>query len=261
MRHAAIVLLALFLIGVGASFLGAQDVLPAGITCCDEQKIRQAMTEEALARILARSGSGGRPGGTESDYLTEQAYGKIKAHLSAANGHDQRLAFLRQALQPPPMDRDIEEFQMLVGHFVLGMTLEIGNTLQDEYDQALFHKEKLTRLVTEIEKSGGTGEKDLARFLSKAHLTAGELRRIRAIERKWKNAPAGAPPLSEFNTLKKNVTGHAADQDPWLVFQLSERYRSRFPFLDEFLENYRRLAEDFLQAARKVNERLSAYGS
>ena len=41
----------------------AQDVAPAGITCCDEQKIRLAMTEEALQRIVARHelGAGARP--------------------------------------------------------------------------------------------------------------------------------------------------------------------------------------------------------
>jgi hypothetical protein len=44
-----------------------------------------------------------------------------------------------------------------------------------------------------------------------------------------------------------------------MVFDLSARYRARFPFLDEFLENYRRLAADFRDTARRLNERLAAY--
>ncbi|MCJ7523986.1 MAG: hypothetical protein MUP71_02045, partial [Candidatus Aminicenantes bacterium] len=68
---------------------------------------------------------------------------------------------------------------------------------------------------------------------------------------------AGASPFNEFNTLKRNITGHAPDRDQWLVFELAEKYRSQFPFLDEFLENYRSLAKDFRETARRVNDLLA----
>lgn len=253
MRQKTLVLFLLCLRSAGLSFFAAEEIMPTGITCCDERKIRQAMTEEALARIMAKTEPGiqnNRPG---SDYLSEQAYEKIKKHLPAGSP-EQRLAFLRQLLQHPALDRDIEEFQTLVGYFVLGMTLEIGNTLQDEYDQARFCKEKTEQLIAELEKFPLLGEEDVGRALFQANVPEKELNRLQALKRKWKNAAAGSSPFSEFNTMRKNITGRADDKDQWLVFELAERYRPQFPFLDEFLENYRRLAADFREAARRVND-------
>ncbi|HUU05397.1 MAG TPA: hypothetical protein VMZ49_05885 [Patescibacteria group bacterium] len=257
MRLRIIVLFFLCLNGAGLSFSVAQEILPTGITCCDEEKIRQAMTEEALARILAKTESVLRNKGLGGDYLSDQAFEKIKKHLPDGVGTDQRLAFMRQMLQSPPPDRDIEEFQTLVGHFILGMTLEIGITMQDEYDQAQQVKEKTEKLLDRLEKFSRQDEEDLGRALFQVDLTEKELKRIRASDRRWKNSAAAASPFKEFNNLKRNITGHAPDQDQWLVFELAEKYRCQFPFLDEFLENYRRLAKDFRETARRVNDLLA----
>jgi hypothetical protein len=238
--------------------LGVEQQIPtAGITCCDEHKIRQAMAEEALARVAARAEPDYRGAGPADDYLSGQAYEKIRKRLPAG-GLEQRLAYLRDILERPAPDADIREFQTLVGHFVLGMTLEIGSTFQDEYDQALLSLEKVDKLLSELERSPAAGEEDLRRSLFRADLSERELRRIRGLERRWKDVARDTPPVNEFKALRKNVSGRGADPDQWLVFLLSERYRDRFPFLDEFLANYRRLAADFREAARRLNERLLA---
>ncbi len=39
------------------------------------------------------------------------------------------------------------------------------------------------------------------------------------------------------------------------------RYRDPFPFLDEFLEKYRRVAAEFRETVRRINVLLSASGS
>jgi hypothetical protein len=256
-RLKTLVIFLLCLTGAGMYFLGAEEIMPTGITCCDEQKIRQAMTEEALARILFKTEPGLRNNRPAGDYLSDQAYEKIKKHLPAKASPEQRLACLRLLLQQPALDRDIEEFQTLVGHFVLGMTLEIGNTFQDEFDQAVICKEKTDQLLAELEKFPLLGEQDLGRALFHADVSEKELRRLRATERKWKNVSAGASPFNEFNAMKKNMTGRAPDQDQWLIFELAEKYSPQFPFLAEFLENYRRLAADFREAAHRVNDLLA----
>ena len=256
MRLKIMLLLLLCLSGTGVSFSVTQEILPAGITCCDEKKIRQAMTEEVLARILVKTESGLRNKGLRVDYLSDQAFEKIKRHIPDGADTDQRLAFLREMLQPPAPDRDIEEFQTLVGHFIQGMTLEIGITMQDEYDQALQVKEKTLKLLNQLEKISRLDEENLGRALFQVDLTAKELKRIRACDRRWKNS-ADASPFKEFNTLKRNITGRAPDRDQWLVFELAEKYRSQFPFLDEFLENYRRVAAEFLVTARNLSDLLS----
>ena len=245
---------------MGAAFcLSAQESIPVGISCCDEQKIRQAMAEEALARVASRCEPDYRDAGPAGDFLSGQAYEKIRKHLPPG-GREQRLAFMRDVMRHPAPDADIEEFQTLVGHFILGMTLEIGNTLQDEYDRALQNLEKVVRLLGELEGSSAAGDEVLGRALFQADLSERELRRIRGLERRWKDAAPAAPPFDEFNALKKNVSGRGADPDQWMVFDLSARYRARFPFLDEFLGNYRRLAADFRDAARRLNERLASIG-
>jgi hypothetical protein len=247
----------LFCLLVGSLFLSAQETMPAGITCCDEQMIRQAMTEEALARIAARGEPESRVTGPADDYLSRQAYEKIRERLPAG-GLEQRLAYLRNVFRQPAPDADIREFQTLVGFFVLGMTLEIGNTLQDEYDQARQNMERLGKLLGELEKSPAASEEDLGRALFRADLSERELRRIRGLEARWKSVAAGTPPFDEFKILKKNVCGRSHDPDQWLAFELAARYRSRFPFLDEFLENYRRLAADFLHTALQMNDLLAS---
>ncbi len=258
MRLKIMFLFFLCLNGAALSFSFAQEILPAGITCCDEKKIRQAMSEEVLARILVKTGSGLRNKGLAGDYLSDQAFEKIKRHIPDGADADQRLAFLREMLQPPAADRDIEEFQTLVGHFIQGMTLEIGITMQDEYDQALQVKEKSLKLLDHLEKLSRLDDESLGRALFQVDLTDKELKRIRASDLRWRDSAADASAFKEFNTLKRNITGRAPDRDQWLVFELAEKYRAQFPFLDEFLENYRRLASAFRDVVRRLNERLSA---
>jgi hypothetical protein len=231
--------------------------LPAGIACCDEQKIRQAMTEEALLRIAARHEGGA---GAASDYLSDQAHEKIRRRLPAGS-REQRMDFLRAALKPPAADEDTREFQELVGYFVLGMTLEIGLTFQDEYDQAQASSEKVGVLLAELEKAREIGDEELGRALFRADLSEKELRRLRALERRWKEAAADSPPFAAFNQLKGNVTGRAPDPDQQTAFGLALRYRAPFPFLDEFLEKYRRVALEFRETVRRINVLLSASGS
>jgi hypothetical protein len=231
----------------------AQVIAPSGITCCDEQKICQAMTEEALQRIAARRQGGA---GVASDYLSEQAYEIIRSRLPAGT-RDQIMDFLRATLRQPAPDEDIREFQERIGYFVLGMTLEIGITFQDEYEQARQNLKKIGRLLGELERSPAASEVELGRALFHADISEREMRRIRGLERRWKDAAPPTPPFDEFNMLKKNVSGRGPDPDQRMVFALAIRYRERFPFLDEFLENYRRLAADFREAARRVNECLA----
>jgi hypothetical protein len=220
----------------------AQEVVPTGITCCDEQKIRQAMAEEALQRVAARRMGGS---GMASDYLSDQAYEKIRLRLPAGT-REQLMEFLRQALLQPAPDEETREFQERVGLFVLGMTLEIGHTFQDEYDQALASAEKAGILLEE-----------LARAMFHSDVSEKELRRLRAMDRRWREAAADSPPFAAFNLMKGNTTGRAPDPDQQTAFGLAMRYRDPFPFLDEFLEGYRRLAVDMRETARRVNALLA----
>jgi hypothetical protein len=240
----------------GAFFAHAQETMPAGITCCDEQKIRLAMAEEALARIAARGEPGFSATGPAGDYLSAQAYEKIR-NLLPAGGTEQRLAYLREILGQTDPGPDIREFQVLVGHFVLGMTLEIANTFQDETDQARHGLERLAVMLGELERTPAAGADDLNRALFRADVSERELRRIRGLERRWKGATPADPPFEEFSALKRNICGRGADPDQQMAFAMAERYRARFPFLDEFLANYRNLAADFRETARRLNEHLA----
>ncbi len=235
----------------------AQDVAPTGITCCDEENIRRAMTEEALQRVAARHKGGA---GATGDYLSAAAYEKIRRHLPAG-GREQLLDFLRATLGQPDADADTREFQRQVGHFVLGMTLEIGHTFQGEFDLVQRGKEKIDRLIARLEGPAPPGDDSLAAALFHADLSERDLRRIRTLDLKWKDADAGASPFDEFSALKRNVSGSAADPDQRMAFELAGRYRVAFPFLDEFLDNYRRLTADIREASRRVNALLSASGT
>ncbi len=74
------------------------------------------MAEEALQRIAARRAGGS---GTASDYLSDQAYEKIRRRLPAGT-REQLMDFLRQALAQPAPDEETREFQKLVGHLRAG---------------------------------------------------------------------------------------------------------------------------------------------
>ena len=227
------------------------QAMPAGITCCDEAKIRAAMAEEALRRIAAIAA--GSPAG-ESDFLSAKAWEKVRRRLAGLDG-EAVAGELRRALAEVDADGDTREFQELVGNFVLGMTLEIGLTFQDEHDQVQAAREKLDRLLSFLE--GPHAVHDLDRALFHAGMEERELRALRSLERRWKEPPAGASALDVFSALKRNASGRAADPDQRLVFVLGERYRASHPFLDEFLAGYRKLADELRAKARELNEILA----
>jgi hypothetical protein len=256
-RPTAVFILCLLLVQAGGAVraaAGADDApqaVPAGITCCDEAKIRAAMAEEALRRIAAIAA--GSPAG-ESDFLSAQAYEKVRRRLAGLD--DEAVAGeLRRALEETGAEGDTREFQERVGHFVLGMTLEIGQTFQDEYDQLLASREKLERLLALLERPADG--LDLGRALFHAGLDERELRSLRACDRRWKDPATDASPFAAFSALKRNVSGRAADPDQRLVFVLGERYRAAYPFVDEFLANFRRQAGEFRAKTRELNEILA----
>ena len=228
-----------------------QEIMPE-ISCCDGQAIRAAMTEEALARVVALSESDRR---RPADYLSLQAYEKVRRILPV--DAQQRLDFLRDLLHGDAGDANGKEFRALVGNFVLGMTLEIGNTFQDEYDQVQICLEQAGRLLSELEKMPDLGEGALSRAMFRAGVSDRELRRLRSLERKWKTAAPRAAPFDEFNLLKRNAMGRSADPDQRVLFVLAAEYNPRFPFLDEFLANYRRQAGEIRMVARRINELLA----
>lgn len=227
------------------------QAVPAGITCCDEAKIRAAMAEEALRRIAAIAA--GSPAGA-SDFHSAQAWEKVRRRL-AGLGNEAIAGELRRALEEAEPDGDTREFQELVGQFVLGMTLEIGLTFQDESDRLQAARGRLDRLISFLDEP--RQGLDLGRALFHAGMEEKELRSLRGLERRWKEPPAGASAFEVFSALKRNVSGRAADPDQGLVFVLGERYRASHPFLDEFLANYRRLAGELRAAARELNEILA----
>ncbi len=233
----------------------AQETAPAGITCCDEGLIRQAMTEEALRRVVARAEGNGRG---EEDYLTLQAAERIRGLLPTSGG-EPLLAFLRRILAQPGPGADIGEFQKLVGHFVLGMTLEIGHTFQFEYDQAEAARRRAGRLLAELEGPGDWDEQGLDRALFRAEMGIREFHRLRSLPGRWRDPKAGASPFDEFSAWRRNVTGLAPDLDQKPVFQLAAAYNERFPFLDEFLAHYRKLAGEFRAIVLELNERLAIF--
>jgi hypothetical protein len=249
--HVAAFLLLAVLLGGPAAL--AQEVMPAGITCCNEELIRAAMTEEALARIVAISAADrSRP----ADYISQQSYAAVRRFLPDGDSR-QRLDFLRGWLRQGEGDAAGEEFRALVGRFVLGMTLEIGHTFQDEFDQAQLCLERVELFARELEGEPAAAPESLSRALFRAGVSDRELRRLRALERRWKEAPPDAPPFERFNALQRSATGRAVDNDQRMAFDLAEEYNARFPFLDDFLANYRRLASRIRDAARRLEDMLA----
>jgi len=76
---------------------------------------------------------------------------------------------------------------------------------------------------------------------------------IQGVERRWRVPHAGGESFSAFSAWKKNMTGRNADKDLRLVFDLGDRYRDRYPFLDGFMEKFRGLAEAFRLAVRGLD--------
>jgi hypothetical protein len=229
--------------------------------CLDENLVRQAMHEEAF-RLLAQkidSVQNGAAGGV--DYHIEQAYEKIKKRLPSGPLSAAELeAWLRQFLQNPKATDNDREFQTLIDNFTLGMSLEIVNTLQYECEQAEDLIAQVAKVEGEIKKTPHPDTDTLDQALRRSDLGKKLVGIIKNNGRRWQVPPAGADDFSAFSTWKKNMTGRGADSDQRLVFDLGDRYRPRYPFLDEFMGNYRRLAETFLRAIRNLNESLADDG-
>jgi hypothetical protein len=229
--------------------LKGQTKATGGTPCLDETRVHQAMREEAF-RLLAQKidavQNNGSTGGF--DYHIEQAYEKIKKRLPpGALSVAELQAWLRQFLQNPKATDGDREFQTLIENFIFGMSLEIINTLQYECEQAADLIAQVAKLEGEIKKTPQPDRETLDRALRQSGLGKKMVGIIKNIDRRWESPPAGTDHFSAFDIWKKNMTGRRADRDQRLVFDLGARYQSRYPFLDEFMGNYRRLAETFRQ--------------
>ena len=220
----------------------------------DENQVHQAMRAEAF-RLLAQKIDSVRseaPGGF--DYHIEQAYEKIKKRLpSDPLSAGELEAWLRQFLQNQKAGAAENEFLTLIENFIKGMSLEIINTLQYECEQTEDLIARVQKLESEIKKTPRPDQAALARALPRSGLGKKTQKIIKSNGRRWATPPAGADNFSAFSIWKKNMTGQSADQDLRLVFDLGDRYQSRYPFLDEFMENYRCLAETFRRAVHNLN--------
>ena len=56
------------------------------------------------------------------------------------------------------------------------------------------------------------------------------------------------------------MTGQKADKDQRLIFDLGDRYRQRYPFLDGFMKNYRLQAERFCRTALAIKDMMTDAG-
>lgn len=225
----------------------------------DETQVRQAMRQEAF-RLLARKISAVRSSAAEGfDYHIEQAYEKIKNRLPADTLSASELeAWLQQFLQFQKATGNETELQTLIENFIRGMSLEIINTLQFECEQVEDLIVQVAKLTREIEKASPLDPDSLDRTLRQYGFSRKMSAVIRNIDHNWQIPAADADNFSVFSILKKNMTGQRADKDQRLVFDLGERYQSRYPFLSRFLENYRRLAKAFRTAAQDINAIIAA---
>ena len=239
--------------------INGQTATSGETPCLDENQVHQAMREEAF-RLLAQKIEAVQNGSASGfDYHIEQAYEKIKKRLPPDPLPPAELATcLRQFFQNPSATDNDREFQTLIEHFVLGMSLEIINTLQNECDQAVDLIAQVAKLEGEIKRTSHPDRETLDRALRQSSLSKKMYRIIKTIDRRWRIPPAGSDNFSAFNIWRKNMIGRSLDRDQRLVFDLGDRYQSQYPFLDEFMENYRRLAETFCQAVRDLNARLDS---
>jgi hypothetical protein len=237
--------------------LNGQTAVGVETPCLDETQVRQAMGKEAF-RLLAQKIDAVQNGSTGGfDYHIDQAYEKIKKRLPSGPLSAAELeAWLRQFLQNPKATANELEFQTLIENFVLGMSLEIINTLQFECDQAVDLIAQVDKLEREIKKTPRPDREALDQALRQSSLGKKTYRIIKNIDRRWIIPPAGSDSFSAFSIWKKNMTGRSADRDQRLVFNLGDRYQAQYPFLVGFMENYRCLAEVFRQAVQKLNAML-----
>lgn len=239
--------------------LGGQADAGAELSWLDESQVHQAMREEAF-RLLAQkidAVSSGAGGGF--DYHIEQAYEKIKNRLPSDPLSPAELeVWLRTFLQNPKADGPEHDFNALIENFILGMSLEIINTLQYECEQVEDLIAAVAKLEDELKKTPHPDRDALARALRQSSLSRKTAGIVKDIDRSWRVPDPGAGHFSAFSTWKKNMTGRSADRDLRLVFELGDRYGSRYPFLEDFMGKYRSLAEAFRQAVLDLNVPLDA---
>jgi hypothetical protein len=227
--------------------------------CLDENQVRQAMHEEALRLLTLKIEAEQNGSASGFDYHIEQAYEKIKKRLPPGPLSTAELATcLQQFLQNPSAADNDREFQSLIENFVLGMSLEIINTLQYECDQAVDLIAQVAKLEREIKSTPHPDRETLDRALRQSSLSKKMYGIVKNIDRRWRIPPAGSENFSAFNIWRKNMSGQSLDSDQRLVFDLGDRYQPQYPFLDKFMENYRRLAETFLQTVRNLNAMLDS---
>ena len=122
---------------LGCAALSGQDVVGGALPWLNETQVRQAMRQEAF-RLLAQKIAGVRDDTAAGfDYHIDGAYEKIKNRLPPEPLSGAELeVWLRPLLQNPEAAGSEREFLTLIDHFVLGMSLEIINTLDYECQQA-----------------------------------------------------------------------------------------------------------------------------
>lgn len=228
----------------------------------NEDQVRQAMHAEAY-RLLAQKIDSVRNGSAGGfDYHIEQAYEKIKNRLPDDLLSASELEIWLQGFQPGRQAGGEEnEFQLLIDQFILGMSLEITNTLQYECEQAEDLIAQVAKIEVELKKAPYPNREILDAALEGSELTRKTQAIVKNIDRRWRVPAAGADDFSAYAVWKKNMTGIKADKDLRLVFDLGDRYRPRYPFLDRFMAEYRRLAEAFRQTVIDLNSLLVDNGA
>jgi hypothetical protein len=224
----------------------------------DEPMLRDAMREEILDQIAQKAEAEIRHVYRLYDYLTNQAYDAIKNRLTPAVIRSAALKNrLREFYALLAEEEDLRQFRGEVNRYVQGMSIEIMDTLQIEYDRVLQLTEQVRKLNEWIERERAPSDPEaIARMAKNLDLPSRFLKRLESIEKKWKNTDEAEDSFMTFKTLKKNINGVDADEDPQLVFRLGDKYISQFPFIVDFLRQYERLGMKFLDAARKTQEML-----
>lgn len=224
----------------------------------DEQMIRDAMREEILDQITQKAEAENRHVYRLYDYLTNQAYEAIKNRLTPSVIRSAKLKNqLREFYALPVEEEDLQRFRGEVNRYIQGMSIEIRDTLQIEYDRVLQLTEQVRKLNEWIERERVPPDSErIARMVKNLDLPSRFLKRLESIEKKWKNPDEAEDSFMTFKTLKKNVNGVDADEDPQLVFRLGDKYVSQFPFIADFLRQYKQLGVKFLDEARKTQAML-----
>ncbi|HSQ35725.1 MAG TPA: hypothetical protein VLQ89_07025 [Candidatus Binatia bacterium] len=241
--------------------LGGQNGSGVDASMLDEEQVRRAMRLEAF-RLLALK-SAGLPDGTTAgfDFHIDQVHDRISNRLPSGPLSASELeVWLRPLLNDPQAAGKDREIQDLFRNFVLGMSLEIITTLQFECEQAEDLIAQVGKLAAELAGTPRPGREALERAVQRLELNRRLPAMVKGVERRWRVPEPGPDTFRIFSGWKKNMTGRGVDRDLRLVFDLGDRYRDRFPFLDGFMENYRRLAEAFRLAVRDLDALLDAAG-